>query len=507
MNRRFTPPLRDSKPNRDLLRNVAPDDWQNPVANGRYNLAVLGGGTAGLVCAAAAAGLGAKVALIEERLLGGDCLNFGCVPSKALIHSARAHSAALRSGDPCLSERTGNPADFGGVIDRLEHLRAEISHHDSYHRFTDLGVDIFRGRGRFTSPSTLEVEGREIQFRKAVIATGSRAMIPAIPGLAETRHQTNETIFSLDRLPPRLLVVGGGPIGCELAQAFAQLGSKVTVVEMASTLLPREDPEAAGILADQFRQEGIAVHLRARVIRIQPAGQSSVVEVQGNGEAFRIEVEEVLVAAGRVPNVDNLGLEAARVHFDPRSGVVVDDFLRTSNHDIYAAGDVALPQKFTHAADAAARLVIQNALFLGRKRWSRQVVPWCTYTFPEVAQVGLTEQDAEKVGVAVSTIKIPFSSLDRAVLDSAPNGFLKVHVRKGSDRIVGATIVGARAGEIVGEISVAIGARMGLAALSTIVHPYPTYAEAVRKAGDAFRRTRLTPFVQRLLRVWLSWMR
>lgn len=500
-------PIRNTASNRELLRNVAPDDWKNPDSKGRYNLAVVGGGTAGLVCAAAAAGLGAKVALVEERLLGGDCLNFGCVPSKALIHSAREHFAAFPGSRSGLTSTPGSPADFDRVITRLERLRAEISYHDSYRRFTDLGVDVFQGRGRFTSPSTLEVGGKSIQFKKAVIATGSRAMVPAIPGLAETRHLTNETVFSLDRLPPRLLVIGGGPIGCELAQAFAHLGSKVTIVEMASQLLPREDPEAAVILADRFKREGIDLHLRSRVTRIDPAGESILIEVHGDSDPFRIEADEILVAAGRVPNVEGLGLESAGVRFDSKGGVSVDDFLRTSNRNIYAAGDVALPHKFTHAADAAARLVIQNALFLGRKRWSKQVIPWCTYTSPEVAQVGLSGQAAEEAGIVLSTIKIPFSSVDRAVLDSAPEGFLKVHVRRGSDRIVGATIVGERAGEIVSEISVAIGAGIGLEALSAVVHPYPTYAEAVRKAGDAFRRARLTPFVQKALRLWLSWSR
>ena len=352
----------------------------------------------------------------------------------------------------------------------------------------------------------MAVGDQTLRFRKAIIAAGARAVHPEIPGLAEAGYRTNETVFNLTELPRRLAVIGGGPIGCELAQAFRRLGSEVTIVQRGR-FLPREDEEAAALLARTFQAEGIRVLLETSPVRVESAGSGKRLVLETPEGEQSIEVDEILIGAGRQPNVAGLELEKAGVDYDPRRGVQVDDFLRTTNRDIYAAGDICLNWKFTHAADAAARIAVQNALFLGRKRLSALTMPWCTYTDPEIAHVGLYEQEAQDKGIETDTYRVDLEGLDRAITDGETEGFVKILVKKGTDQILGATIVAAHAGDLISEISVAMAAKAGLGTLSGVIHPYPTQAEAIKRAADQYNRTRLTPRVAALLRWWLKWQR
>lgn len=487
--------------NQRLVDQVHPPTWRNPTPRDRYHLAVLGAGTGGLVSAAGAAGLGARVALVERHLMGGDCLNVGCVPSKALIAAARAWDVARRAAADFGGPAVAGVGDFGAVMERMRRLRAGLSPVDGAARFAGLGVDVFLGGGRFTGPETLEVDGRTIRFRHAVVATGARAVAPPIPGLAEAGYLTNETLFSLTELPSRLLVIGGGPIGCEMAQTFARFGSEVTLVDQATRILGRDDADAAAIVADALRARGVRFELGIGVTGVARNATGLGVTVRRDGTERVIEVDRILVAAGRSPNVDGIGLEAAGVTFD-RSGVRVDDRLRTSNPRIYSVGDVSSRLQFTHHADFQARQVLANALFFGRGRASRLIVPWVTYTTPELAHVGLTAAEARERGRRVDEIVVPFHDVDRAVLDGEAEGLLKVVLADGSDRILGVTIVGSHAGEMIGEAVVAMTNGLGLGAIGRAMHPYPTQAEAYRKAADQWRRTKLTPLVRRLLGGW-----
>jgi pyruvate/2-oxoglutarate dehydrogenase complex dihydrolipoamide dehydrogenase (E3) component len=490
--------------NIELLRRVHPSDWTNPSPAPLYDLVVIGAGTAGLVSAAGAAGLRARVALVERGLMGGDCLNVGCVPSKALLRSARLVGDA-RKGRALGVDIPDIRVDFAEVMQRMRRLRAGISPHDSAKRFADLGVDVFLGNARFTSPRTVAVHGSVLRFKRAVIATGARPAVPDVHGLSSVGYRTNETIFSLTELPRRLLVLGAGPIGCELAQAFARFGSEVTVWNTTSRILPREDADAAAIVERQMQADGVKFEHTSRVVGAErlPGGEL-VLSYERDGRMLRAAGDELLVATGRAAAVDALDLRAAGVAADAR-GVVVDDRLRTTNHRIYAAGDVASTYKFTHAADALARLVIQNALFHGRKKVSSLVIPWCTYTSPEVAHVGLYEQEARRRGLRVETITVPLSDVDRAVLDEETGGFVRAHHQKG--RLLGCSIVAAHAGDLIAEAIYALTHGGTLAAFAGTIHPYPTQAEALKRCGDVYRRSQVTPALGRWLRRYFEWTR
>jgi pyruvate/2-oxoglutarate dehydrogenase complex dihydrolipoamide dehydrogenase (E3) component len=490
--------------NRALYGNVHPPDWVNPEPAPRYNLVVIGGGTAGLVTAAGAAGLGAKVALIEKHLLGGDCLNVGCVPSKALLRAARAAADARRAAEFGIVVKGEISVDFPGVMERMRRIRAEISPHDSAARFRELGVDVFIGQGQFTGPETVQVAGKTLRFSKAVIATGARAAAPPIPGLKEVNPLTNETIFSLTELPKRLGVIGAGPIGCELAQAFARFGSEVFLVEAEHGVLPREDRDAAELVQKALARDGVQLLCCGKDLKISKTSDGIRMQVESHGKGYDLVVDQLLAAAGRAPNVEGLGLETVGVQFD-RKGVKVNDRLQTTHPLIFACGDICSPCQFTHAADFMARMVIQNALFKGRKRASDLIIPWSTYTSPEVAHVGMYEKEASSKGIAVDTFTQKLSAVDRAILDGETEGFVRVHLRKGTDQIVGATVVAERAGDLIGELTLAMTGKLGLKTIGATIHPYPTQAEAIRKTGDLYNRTRLTPFVKRLFKKWLSW--
>ena len=493
--------------NETLLANVHPPDWVNPTPAPRYNLVVIGGGTAGLVSAAGAAGLGAKVALVERHLLGGDCLNFGCVPSKAIIRSSRLAADFRDAARFGFKAPLSIDVDFSAVMERMRGLRAAISRVDAAQRFRDLGVDVFLGQARFSGPRTVDVAGQTLNFIKAVIATGARAVDPPVPGLPEAGYLTNETVFSLTERPRRLLIMGGGPLGCEFAQAFQRLGCRVTLLHKYDRLMNREDAEAAQLVQQVFVREGIHLILAAKPVQVLKTDGGKLVRYESAGEPGEIEVDEILAGAGRAPNVENLGLEEANVKYDKREGVVVNDRLQTTNRRIYAAGDVCLHYKFTHLADASARIVIQNALFLGRKKLSALTIPWCTYTDPEVAHVGINEAEAEKQGIPIETFIKPLSEVDRAIVDGEAEGMVKIHLKHGTDRILGATIVARHAGEMISEITLAMVGKIGLGALAAVIHPYPTQAEAIRQTGDLYNRTRLTPFVKNLFTRFLAWRR
>ena len=493
--------------NARLVSYVHPPGWQNPSPSPRYNLVVIGAGTAGLVTAAGAAGLGAKVALIEKHLLGGDCLNVGCVPSKAVIRSARSAFDSKEAGRFGMHIDSEVHVDFQAVMERMRKLRADLSPTDSAQRFAKLGVDVFLGEARFSGPDTVQVGGQSLRFKRAVIATGARPVQPPVPGLAEAGYLTNETVFNLTQRPRRVAVIGGGPIGCELAQAFQRLGSEVTLLHRNAHLLDREDTDAAAIVQNAFVREGVRLLLSAITTRVERKGGEKIIYYEIQGKEAQLAVDEILAGAGRAPNVEGLNLEAVGVRYDGRKGVEVNDNLQTSNPRIYAAGDVCLNWKFTHAADFSARIVIQNALFLGHKKASALTMPWCTYTDPEIAHVGLYERDAHARGVEIDTYVRELKEVDRAVLDGEHEGFVKIHTRKGSDVILGATIVARHAGEMISEISVAMAAKVGLGKLASVIHPYPTQAEAIRQCGDAYNRTRLTPVVKKWMTRWLEWQR
>jgi len=500
--------LVDDAHDRQLIENCHPPRWVNPTPSGKYNLVVVGAGTAGLVSAAGAAGLGAKVALIERSLMGGDCLNVGCVPSKGIIRAARAAFEA-RNGKEFGVHFTSQPdIAFAAAMERMRRLRAGISGHDSAERFRKLGVDVYIGHGRFVGPSTVEVDGKRIEFDRAVIATGARASELPIPGLAEAGYHTNETIFTLIELPRRIAVIGAGPIGCELAQSFARFGSDVYLIEAMHGIMPNEDPDAAEIVRwSMVDRDGVKLMCCGKDLRIGKVDNSGKrLTVDSHGNHYDITVDEILVGVGRKPNLEGLGLEQAGVQYTSQ-GVEVDDRLRTTNSRIYAAGDICSRYKFTHAADAMARIVIANALFYARRKLTHLVIPWCTYTDPEIAHVGHYEKDARAAGFDVATITESLNHIDRAILDGEDQGFARVHYDKKTGRILGGTLVARHAGEMVSELTLAMVARQKMDVLSSTIHSYPTQVEGLRKVGDAYMRTKLTPTVKKVFKKWLAWRR
>lgn len=497
--------------NQRLEANVHPADWTNPTPEGRYHLVVIGAGTAGLVTAAGAAGLGARVALVERSLMGGDCLNVGCVPSKALLAAGHTAAAVRDANQVGVHVSGGYSVDFPAIMERMRKLRANISPADSAERFKGLGVDVYLGEGKFVDSSHLEVAGQKLEFKRAVIATGARAAAPPIPGLDTVSYLTNETVFSLTELPRSIGIIGAGPIGCEMAQAFARFGSEVHLIEASHGVMPREDQQAANIVKESLQRDGVNLLCCGKELKVSPAGPPANDGIRMTGTShenpYEVTVDQLLVAVGRAPNVDSLNLEAVNVEYDSKKGVVVDDRLKTTNPNIYAAGDVCSKYQFTHAADFMARTVIQNTLFMGRKKLSELVIPWCTYTEPELAHVGLTESQAKEQNVEIDTFEQDLAEVDRAILEGQTEGFVKIHVAKGTDRIVGATIVAANAGDMIGEVSLAMTNKIGLGAIASSIHPYPTQADAIRKVGDKYNRTKLTPMVEWAFDKWLGWTR
>ncbi len=499
--------LAEDAEERERAHNVRPDDWRNPRPVQRYNLAVIGAGTAGLVAARTAAAMGAKVALIERDRLGGTCLNTGCVPSKAVIRTSRLYAEMAHAEQYGAQVPADIVVDFSTVMQRVHAIRARVSRADSVSGLQAAGVDVFFGEARFSGTDTLTVDGAQLRFGKAVIATGARPDTPQIPGLAEAGFLTNETAFELKELPRSLIVVGGGPLGCEMAQAFCRFGVRTIIVQTWPLFLPREERDAAQILSDAFARDGIEVRLNTTALGVRVEGGQKLVELVCDDYRSTVAVDAILTGTGRVPSVANMNLAAAGVDYDTTRGVGVDDFLRTSNPRIYAAGDACLDYKFNDTAAASARIVVSNALFHGRERLSALTIPWCTYTDPEIAHVGMYVRQAREQGIPVKTFTIPLHEVDRAIADSEEVGFVKIHVRERTDKILGATIVARHAGEMISEITLAIVAGIGLGTLARVIHPYPTQAEAIWKAADAYRRTRQTPRAQQRALDRFRWLR
>ncbi|HSF68285.1 MAG TPA: mercuric reductase [Nitrospiraceae bacterium] len=507
--------LPNDEHNRTLIGNVHPSNWVNPEPASRYNIVVIGAGTAGLMTAVIAANLGARVALVEKHLMGGDCLNVGCVPSKGIIRAARAWADLRNSEEFGLHIPPGVKYDFGAAMARMRKLRARISHTDSVHRYTKLGVDVYIGNGRFTGADTIQIEGpsgnRTLTFAKAVVCSGARASAPPTPGLKEAGYLTNETVFSLTELPQRIGVIGAGPVGCELAQAFVRFGSQVYLIEVEHGILPKEDRDAAEIVEQCMLHDGVKLLCCVKGLMVNRTGSGKRLTVDSHGRQYDVTVDEFLVSVGRTPNVEGIGLEAVGIEYD-KNGIKVNARLQTTNPRIFAAGDVCSRYKFTHAADAMAQIVIQNALFphpfsLGYASVDSLIMPWCTFTEPEVAHVGLYEKDAKEKGIEVETYTYKLHEVDRAILDGEDEGFARVHIQKGSDKILGATIVATHAGDMIGEFSVAMKAGAGAKTIAGTIHPYPTQAEVNKKVVNLWRKAHFTERTMNLLIKLFAWMR
>jgi len=471
---------------------------ENAKGEGTYNVVIIGAGTAGLVTAAGTAALGGRVALVERDRMGGDCLNTGCVPSKALLSSARLVQQ-IREGRRWGLEGQEPRFRVEDVMERMRERRSRIAPHDSQERFESLGVDVFRGTARFVSAHEVAVDDQRLRARNFVIAAGSRAAMPDVEGLADAGPFTNETVFDeLRAKPERMIVLGGGPIGCELGQAFARLGVKVTILQSGARLLPKEDADVAGLVRRRLEAEGVRVITAAKATRVTREGRLYCVRLEAEDKVEEIAAEAMLVAAGRAPNLEGLELEKAGVVYDEK-GVKVNEHLQTTAPHIYAAGDIAGSYQFTHLADHHARVVVRNILLPWFKaRADVAALPWCTYTSPEVARVGLNEDEAKRQGTACDVWVEPLEDLDRAIVESEEVGFAKVLTAKGSDRILGGTIVSARAGDLLHELVLAMKAGLGLKAVSATIHAYPTFAEVTHKAADRYQRSRLIPTLRRL---------
>lgn len=495
-----------------LLDNVHPSTWQNPEPLPMYNLVVVGAGAGGLVSSIGAVGLGAKVAIVESNLFGGDCTNFGCVPSKALIESAKvAHT--IRNAEKYGVETEGNVrVNFPKVMERMRKIRAEISDFDSAARLSSLGIDVFIGKGVFDSPNSLIVDGKKLKFKKCIICSGGKAYIPSIPGLSTVSYLTNESLFNLTELPKRLIVVGGGPIGMEMAQAFQRFGSQVTVLVRGAKILDKEDEDAALVVQKEIEKDGVRIltHCQQKEIRTTEDGGVAVSlsykESDESEDVDRvIEADKILMATGRRPTVLGMGLDAAKVKYSETDGIEVNDFLCTSNNCIFAAGDCCSKFQFTHAADAMARICIQNALFFGSAKFSQIIMPWCTFTEPEIAHVGLYPRDLHQRKIKFDTFVKEFSENDRSVCEGNTIGFVKIHVKTGTDQIIGSTIVGENAGDMISEVTALMHGGVGLYKLGNVIHPYPTRAEAIRQTGDQYFHHSLSPFTRSIMKGILSW--
>jgi pyruvate/2-oxoglutarate dehydrogenase complex dihydrolipoamide dehydrogenase (E3) component len=457
---------------------------------GRYHLLIVGAGPAGLIAAQAAVRRGAKVARIERDLLGGTCLHKGCVPSKVIIRTSRLYREMRDAEHLGGRVPSGIEVDFPAVMGRMRRIRARLSERVSAERLATSGIDVYFGDARFAGPDSVTVDGNVLRFKKALVATGARPVRPPIAGLEESGYLTYENVFDLTECPKRLLVIGGGPVGCELAQAFARLGTRVTLVQDEPMFLGHEERDAAQLLSDALARDGIEIHLDTQTTRVRVEGSDKVADLVHDDAQRTVSVDQILVGVGTIPNVEGLNLEAAGVAYDSTGGIPVDDFLRTTNPCIFAAGDVCAENKFPHIETAAGRIVVENALFLGRQRLSAEVIPWCTFTDPEIAHVGMYVNEARQRNIPVKTFTVLMHEVDRAITDGEEEGFVKVHVREGTGKILGATVVASHAGDLINEISLAMSAGVDFHALAQVNQPYPTQSQAIRMAASAYVESR-----------------
>jgi pyruvate/2-oxoglutarate dehydrogenase complex dihydrolipoamide dehydrogenase (E3) component len=484
---------------------TTPPSLRNAEPRAPYNLLIVGAGPAGLAAAEAAALRGARVALIERDLLGGTCLNKGCIPSKTIICTSRLYREMRDAEQFGGRVPSGIVVDFPSVMERVRRIRTRIGERTSAESLAAMGVDLFFGEAIFTGRDRVAVGKTVLRFKKALIATGARPVRPSIPGLEEAGYLTYENVFDLTECPKRLLVIGGGPVGCELAQAFARLGSQVTLAQVDPMFLGNEERDAAQLLSDALARDGIEIHLDTRTTKVRVEGNDKVVDLVHDDATRIVAVDRILVGVGTAPNVDGLGLEHAGVAYDPVKGIPVDDFLRTTNPRIFAAGDVCTANKFPHIESVAARIVVANALFLGRERLSAEAVPWCTFTDPEIAHVGMYVTEARQKNIPVKTFTILMHEVDRAITDGEEEGFVKLHVRDGTGKILGATVVARHAGDLINEISLAMTAGLDLHVLARVNQPYPTQSQAIKMAADAYVQSRRSAGRSWLRTKWLSW--
>lgn len=471
-----------------LLARVRPSDWVNPKPKALYDLAILGAGPAGLAAAEMAVSEGLSVALFERNVIGGNSLNVGSIPSKAMIGSA-GEVASIRDSYRFGAGTAVPPkVDFGAVMARMKRLRARIAGYHSAARLRDLGIDVFFSKAQFSGPHGLEMSNGQIGFKKAIVATGARPKASDIPGFEQLNYFTSSTIFDITALPERLAIVGGGPLGCELAQAFCRLGSHVIIIQNEPKFLPKEERDAAELLSWAMSRDGVEVRLNTLVTAGQMSKGIKTLLTLNNGVRDEVQANEILLSIGRVPNVEDLNLTKAGVDCLPLTGIEVDAFLCTRNPDIYAAGDVCSGHKFANVAEASGRLAVANAFFGGDRPQTSQNIPWCTFCAPEIARIGLDGAGARQKSIPVRSFTVMMQDVDRAITDGMDDGFVKICVRDGTDEILGATIVAARASEMINEMSVIMSAGMGMRALAETLHTYPAQSEAIRMAARAFVR-------------------
>jgi pyruvate/2-oxoglutarate dehydrogenase complex dihydrolipoamide dehydrogenase (E3) component len=455
-----------------------------------YDLAIVGAGPAGLAAAELATQLGARVALLERHRLGGTSLNCGSVPSKALIRSATLFAGIREAARLQGSEHSEPVADLKRVVAHLRQIEGRIGSYHSLERLKRMGIDVYFDAARFIGPQSVATSATRLAFDKALVATGARPALPNIPGLAEGQYLTSESVFELAELPRHLAVVGGGPLGCELAQAFCRLGSRVTIIQDEAKFLPREERDAAQIVAQSMARDGVTIYLNTTVVGARLEKESLLLDTDSCQIKRQVAADRVLVSVGRIPNVDALGLEAAGVSFDPDHGIAVDEFLRTTNPSIYAAGDVCMPNKYTHVAESTARIAVRNSLRRTRLRHTDLTIPWCTFCAPEVAHVGLQVWEARARSIPIKTFTVMMQDVDRAITDRQDMGFVKLHVAERHDRILGATIVASRASEMINEVCVAMSTGIGLRALAEVIHTYPSQSAAIRLAAMSLEEPR-----------------